>query len=73
MTKFCASWYIVKSKFYIPVYRILKANIFTLTASDIFLVFCITIKYFLILQSINKKISINWLILRNSRTPPGGV
>ena len=45
----------------------------TLIASDIFLVFCIKIKCFLILQAINKKISVKCVILRNHRTPPGGV
>ena len=54
--------------------KIFHENIaLTLTASVIFLVFCIKIKYFLILQAINKKISVECLITMNPRTPPGGV
>ena len=45
----------------------------TLTASDIFVVFRIKIKYFLILQAINKKIFVKCVIFSNPRTPPGGV
>jgi hypothetical protein len=45
-------------------------KILTLTASDIFLVFCIKIKYFLILQEINKEISVNCVIFRNPMTHP---
>ena len=45
----------------------------TLTALRIFVVFLVKTTYFLILQEINKKISINCVILMNGRTPPGGV